>query len=79
MNKMSDMSKTTKEWFNELPDGYRERAIANTTEGILETRENSIVDAFYRSFTWDKSPEGHRFWKRVKDHYAYDTPIPPLP
>ncbi len=73
------MSKTIKEWFNELPEGYRERAIKNTQESRMNTHEPTMVEVIYRSFRWSGTPEGHAFWSAVKDHYAKGTPLPPLP
>jgi hypothetical protein len=73
------MRKTIKEWFNELPEGYRERAIKNTHEGRMNTHEPTMVEVIYRSFRWSGTPEGHTFWREVKDHYAKGTLLPPLP
>ncbi len=79
MSKMSNMEKTIKEWLEELPDGYRERAIVNTEEGMLDASRSTLLDAIYGAFIWEDSPEGHWFWKDVFDHYAKGTPLPPLP
>ena len=73
------MKKTIKEWFNELPEGYRERAIKNTQERLMNTHEPTMVEAICRSFRWRDTPEGAAFWMDVKDHYAKGTPLPPLP
>ena len=73
------MSKTTKEWFNQLPDGYRERALANMDEHSKSVVHKSMGDAISCAFTWDESQEGAAFWMDVRYHYDYGTPLPPLP
>ena len=73
------MEKTVKEWLMELPDGYRERALANTIEGIFKMCDASMAEALYSSFMWGGTPEGLDFWADVKNHYATGTPLPPLP
>ena len=74
------MAKTVNEWFNELPDGYRQRAICNTNKGALETyTAATMVKAIYGSFRWSETPEGVTFWSGVKNHYANGTPLPPPP
>jgi len=49
--------KTILEWYEELPDGIRERAIQN----CRPRNENDIVDTLYDAittgFNWDESPE----------------------
>ena len=77
--KTKDMEKTIKEWLTELPEGYRERALANTIEGVLKMCEVSMAQALYGSFVWGGTPEGLDFWVDVKNHYATSTPLPPLP
>ena len=79
MSKMSNMEKTIKEWFEELPQGYRERALANMTKNALEWRDVSLKDAICCAFAWDESQEGPDFWVEVHNHYTTGTPLPPLP
>lgn len=57
-----------------LPDGYRERAIANMEECVSEVDYISISGAIYGAFIWSGSPEGHDFWSEVKKGN-----LPPLP
>lgn len=49
--------KTVLEWYEELPDGIRERAIQN----CRPRNENDTVDTLYSAittgFTWHESPE----------------------
>jgi len=77
------MEKTIKEWLMELPDGYRERALENANKYLAvntcDVTEVSLLRTINCAFVWKETHEGHRFWKRVKDHYAKGTPLPPLP
>ena len=72
------MSKTIQEWLMELPDGYRERALANMDEEDKNMVKESMSDAINNSFLWSESPEGRNFWEQVDDHYVHGTPLPPL-
>lgn len=71
------MKKTIKEWLEELPEGYRERALANCTlpDAIAETMYKSLMSGF----RFRKAPEGGEFWIGVCSHYRKGTPLPPLP
>jgi hypothetical protein len=73
--------KSTKQWLNELPDGYRERALKNLNldDEAASMEEESIIRALNVSFVWYDSPEGHDFWNAVQEHYLEGTPLPPLP
>jgi len=73
------MEKTVNEWFNELPDGYRGRALNNAHYSLINTYDSTMAEAICRAFSWSGTPEGHDFWSDVKDHYAKGTPLPPLP
>jgi hypothetical protein len=69
--------KTIKEWLEELPDGYRERALTNYAAS--GPKEESLIDALYNAFVFGESKEGREFWFKVRDHILYNTPLPPLP
>jgi len=75
--------KTTLEWFNELPDGYRERAIANATKsGTINDPdlEPSAKSNLKCAFFWMSTSEGHDFWLAVYNHLINPkNPLPPLP
>ena len=74
------MSKTIKEWLMELPEGYRERALANMGEHCEVAVCKSMKEAINGAFGWDESQEGPDFWVKVHYHYAYGgTPLPPIP
>ena len=68
-----------KQWLETLPDGYRERALANF--GELDQGADSLSDAVFDAFDWAGTPERSNFWNRV---YCWalrpDTrTLPPLP
>lgn len=73
------MEKTIQEWLMELPDGYRERALANMDEGKRHTIVENMEDAIWEGLGWGRTPEGYDFWCGVYSHYAIGTPLPPLP
>jgi hypothetical protein len=72
--------KTRKEWAQELPDGYRERAIANLKRaGKSNEKAKALHNAIGGGFIWKSTAEGHDFWHAVRDHYRDGTPLPRLP
>lgn len=74
--------KTRIEWLNELPDGYRERAVANCKDwaGGKPTDEwGSMGGALWGMCDWGETPEGNNFWSAVHKHYINNTPLPPIP
>jgi hypothetical protein len=73
------MAKTVKEWLMELPDGYREMALANMCEENKSIVVRNMEDAINRAFTWEESQEGDVFWLAVYNHYFISRPLPPLP
>ena len=72
--------KPIREWLEQLPEGYRERAIENAKDqGLLDEYASSLKSAL-RSFLWRETPEGLDFWDAVDDHIFEDSnPLPPLP
>jgi len=70
--------KTTKEWLQDLPDGYRERALRNLQKATQKIEEPSIDEALFGAFEWERTPEGSDFWGAVMRHYKKGTPLPPL-
>jgi len=55
-------TKTALEWFQELPEDVREKAIANTKKWRLSEKYESLKDALFHSFVWIDSPEKDKFW-----------------
>jgi hypothetical protein len=66
------MEKTIREWFNELPEDIREKAIANTREDELDELDSSSRNAMLIAFLWSKSPEGHSYWSDISKTYCND-------
>lgn len=69
--------KTFINWIKLLPEGYRQKALANknTTFGL----QNSMANAIAGAFEWRTSPEGYDWWKQVHDFYTGENPsLPPL-
>lgn len=53
------MSKTIREWFEELPEPYRTHAIAHASKrGMLECGTESLPDALTGAFYWEETPKG---------------------
>ena len=78
------MRNTIKKWLEELPDGYRERALANEEADDCPNEDvESIYDAVYAGFVWSRTNEGHDFWLRVATYFKPKSPkylsLPPLP
>jgi hypothetical protein len=72
------MSKTTKEWFNELPEPYRTQAIENCKANDYES---SLSQAIFGGFLWVSTREGFEYWRDVKlraEKGEFDTPQPNL-
>lgn len=70
------MMKPIIEWLNDLPDGYRELALANCENPDRMT--GSMSEALGYGFEWQWTTEGFLFWKDVYRYY-HSTPLPPLP
>jgi hypothetical protein len=71
-------TKTVKEWLEKLPDGYRERALANLMDAKANNHAISIAGAIDLAFNWGDTNEGFEFWKGI--HKAYScSKLPPLP
>lgn len=86
------MSKNTIGYYiNQLPDGIREKAIANIkvqigerlAEGYLEYRHprvNSVAMAVKGAFNWGRSPEGEHYWFKICTQCPdYEKPKPMNP
>jgi len=69
--------KTVKEWLQELPDGYRERALGQMLDA--DRVVDSINYALVYGLNWLQSNEGFAFWNEMYNHYLSGTSLPPLP
>jgi hypothetical protein len=71
--------KTVREWLEELPEGYRERALSQLSVDE-KSCPRSLAFALVEAFPWDESPEGALFWSAVFTSYVdFQSPLPPLP
>ena len=74
---MSEM-KPVIEWLKELPDGYRERAIAQYDGVVKKCYRDDAVGVFC---IWQETKEGLTFWAEVS--IAWESPgqydYPPIP
>lgn len=71
--------KTIRERLQELPPGYRERALANY-QHKTDPQAHDMCDAINSAFRWASTPEGQTFWEEVYDHYSdLGSPLPKLP
>lgn len=84
--KQTTTMKTNKEWLSELPDGYRELALANYDNCDVyqctdEDTAPTMAGALCNSFQWKDSPEGREFWDAVHCYYRDSSRFgaPPLP
>lgn len=59
--------KTIKEWFNDLPEDVREKALKNTNEAVLKQKSINLKMALLGAFTWEFSPEGYEYWKSIHE------------
>jgi len=72
--------KTIREWLEELPDGYRERAIKNYDPDHDDSYIiNSLWSAIVITFVWRDTPEGYDFWNAVYIWAQGKGELPPLP
>lgn len=62
-----EANKTIREWLNELEEPYRTQAINNSTDGILDTSEDSLQESLACAFFWCDSPEGSDYWNDLHD------------
>ena len=61
--------KTTEEWFNELKEDYRAKALKNMTNPKAE--HYSLAGAISNGFAWQETPEGKDYWNGVFREIMY--------
>ncbi len=71
----SEQPTTIRGWLETLPDGYRERALANTDARHHDAPAEDLGDAIACAFDWQGSPEGIGFWSTIRHGKGF----PPLP
>lgn len=64
------------EWLKTLPNGWRQRAIANVDEGLKNQMAGSLHGALGCAFQWENSPEGSEYWGRLYDSITCENIIP---
>jgi hypothetical protein len=71
--------KTVKQRLETLPEGYRERALANCQNPDEEV--SCLLQAVFHMGSWGNTPEGMDFWHAVYkwSENPYENPLPPLP
>lgn len=70
---------TVAEYLDQLPPGYRERALNQGNPRCLRAMSTGIHGAVYSFTVWYKTEEGVNFWRDVATHYVEGTPLPALP
>ena len=73
------MKKSIEEWLKGLPDGYRERALAQMRPIYSKVLMESMASAINGFAAWRGTEEGHAFWDAVFEHYTPPPPPPHLP
>jgi hypothetical protein len=70
------LSQSTIDYLNKLPEPYASIAIQRCREYPQEPgrRMASTSEALFWSFLWNKTPEGHAFWEKVKHCVENNTP-----
>lgn len=77
----TDKVEAVKYFLNQMPDGYRERALSQMSENSIAAmqRPKDMKDAIVAFNRWAKTKEGEEFWDKVFRHYKSIVPLPPLP
>ena len=58
-----DRDMPVREWLKTLPNGYRQRALANLKNEHLTASE--LGEALLVAFVWEYSPEGMGYWHEL--------------
>ena len=72
------MEKTIEQWFQELPEPYKTKALTNCQEQSTfdwntgDANCNSSSQAIAFGFLWQDTPEGEEYWQEVYDTIAAD-------
>lgn len=56
------MSKTIREWLEQLPEPYRSQAIWQTSEYELSLESDSLEESLFNMFPWRDAKEGYDYW-----------------
>lgn len=75
-------TRTIREWFNELPSGYRELALENMISPDAQVTQMSY--AITNGISWINATHGYNFWNALYEYYLFNgtnytsNPLPPL-
>jgi hypothetical protein len=61
--------KTTEEWFNQLNEAYKEKALKNMKDSKAE--HYTLAGAISNGFVWSETPEGKDYWNGVFREVMY--------
>lgn len=67
--------KTTEEWFNELNEAYKDKALKNMIDSKSE--HYSLAGAISNGFVWGDTPEGKDYWNGVFREVMYGEKFEP--
>lgn len=61
------MNKYPIDWFSQLEEPYRSKAINNCEEKYKRVKFGTLWSALAGTFSWDESPEGNKYWEGICD------------
>jgi len=67
--------KTTEEWFNQLDEAYKEKALKNMLHPT--DLHYSLQGAISNGFIWEETPEGKEYWNGVFREVMYGEKFEP--
>ncbi len=67
--------KTTEEWFNQLNEAYKDKALKNMTDPKSE--HYTLAGAISNGFVWNDTPEGKDYWNGVFREVMYGEKFEP--
>lgn len=64
---MADDEKTINEWFYNLNNSVRAKALKNMDDQLIsgEQKCKSLREAINGAFTWSRTPEGAQYWSEL--------------
>lgn len=63
------MSKTIKQWLEELPSPYREQALKAVSPAKANLPCTRMSYAIVYGFEWNQTPQGDHYWGELFDKY----------
>lgn len=61
------MRQTVTQWLNLLPEPYKSQSLLNILEGRHDRMCDTMSDAIDKSSSWSDTPQGHDYWKGLRD------------